>query len=234
MNIIVYADFNCPCCYLASLRADSLALAGAAGVDWRAVEHDRSLPLTGVRTDAGETSWHRRLAEARTLARPGEQVSGALPLLISNTRAAVSAYAEAVSDGIAGDLRRRLFRAIWIQGLHLSDAYDVRAVVRELVWPGGDALARLQSPSMPAPLGHDPDLAHVVRRSGGVITPDGGPLTTVGFRRIRRWRAEWAALPQQVVPAVIDADGDWHGGADGLRYLASVAGMARPRRGRAA
>jgi hypothetical protein len=49
--------------------------------------------------------------------------------MISNTGAAVAAYAEAVADGIAGKLRRRLFRAIWVQRRHISSAYEVRRLV---------------------------------------------------------------------------------------------------------
>jgi hypothetical protein len=36
--------------------------------------------------------------------------------VISNTRAAVSAYAEAITDGIQDRLRLRLFESIWAQG----------------------------------------------------------------------------------------------------------------------
>ena len=47
------------------------------------------------------------------LALPGEHVPPATPSapVISNTRAAMAAYAEAVIDGVAAELRRRLFRA---------------------------------------------------------------------------------------------------------------------------
>lgn len=67
---------------------------------------------------------------------------------------------------------------------------------------------------------HQMDLAlsaQSVRRSGGTITPDGGSLTTVGWRRIRTWRQDWLAFPNQVIPA--------------LRYLAGLAGaMSVPAR----
>ncbi len=51
MTVTVYGDFNCPYSYLASQRADLLSRAGVA-VDWRAVEHDRGLPVTGSRPDS--------------------------------------------------------------------------------------------------------------------------------------------------------------------------------------
>jgi len=90
---------------------------------------------------------------------------------------------------------------------------------------------RLASPDLPSLLLRDPDLARIVRRSGGTIAPDGGPLTTAGWRRIRRWRQEWLALPSQVIPAVIGADEVVRPGIQGLRWLADLARAAglRPR-----
>lgn len=40
MKVIVYGDFNCPYCYLASQRSARLARDGMTEIDWRAVEHD--------------------------------------------------------------------------------------------------------------------------------------------------------------------------------------------------
>jgi 2-hydroxychromene-2-carboxylate isomerase len=176
MNVIVYGDFNCPYSYLASQRADLLSRAGVA-VDWRAVEHDRGLPVTGSRPDSDRAAWDRELAEVASLAWPGEEVPAGPPVLVSNTKAAVAAYAEAVSDGVADELRRRLFRAIWVRRLHLSSAYEVRRLVTGLMWPAEDITARLASPDLPSLLLRDPDLARIVRRLGGTIAPDGGPLT---------------------------------------------------------
>jgi hypothetical protein len=52
--------------------------------------------------------------------------------VVSNTRAAVAAYAEAVTDGVEDKLRHRLFDAIWTQRRNLSGAYDVRRVITEV------------------------------------------------------------------------------------------------------
>lgn len=43
--------------------------------------------------------------------------------MISNTGAAVAAYAEAVTDGVQDDLRRSLFAEIWVNRRHLSSPY---------------------------------------------------------------------------------------------------------------
>ncbi len=225
MTVLVYGDFNCPYSYLASQRADRLSRTGAAPVEWRAVEHDRALAVTGTPSDRDGAAWQRELAEVALLALPGEQAPIAPPL-VSNTRAAVAAYAEAVTDGLAGEMRRRLFRAIWVEGQNISSAYQVRRMVTGLMWPPEDIRDRLASPELPSLMNRDPDLARIVRNSGGTITPDGGPLTTAGYRRIRQWRGEWLRQPLHTVPAVIGPDGIRHSGADGLRYLADRAGLS--------
>jgi 2-hydroxychromene-2-carboxylate isomerase len=226
VNVIIYADFNCPYSYLASLRVDRLIRSGTAEVDWRAVEHDRGLAVTGTPSAASRAAWDRELAEVGALALPGERPPAAPPPVVSNTTAAVAAYAEAVTDGIQDELRRRLFHAIWAEGRHMSSAYQVRRLITDLMWPAESVLARLASPDLPGALDHDPDLTRIVRRSGGTIAPDGGPLTTTGYRRIRQWRQEWLALPRQVVPAVTGPGGSVYSGSDGLRYLADLAGLA--------
>ena len=200
MSVIVYGDFNCPYSYLASQRADQLIRGGMARVEWRAVEHDRALAVTGTHAEADSATWERELAEVAALALPGEDAPAAPPPMVSNTGAAVAAYTEAFIDGIADELRRRLFR---------------------LMWPPEDIRDRLASPDVPSLLHRDSDLARIVRRSGGTIAPDGGPLATAGWRRIRQWRGDWLVLPSQVIPAVIGLDGILRSGADGLRYLAA-------------
>ena len=79
---------------------------------------------------------------------------------------------------------------------------------------------------LPRPLDHDPDLTRIMRRSGGTIAPDGGPVSTAGFRRIRQWRQDWLALPGQVIPAVIIPDGTTLAGTGALACLARLAARA--------
>jgi 2-hydroxychromene-2-carboxylate isomerase len=68
VKVIIYGDFNCPYSYLASQRADRLARGGIARVDWRAVEHDHGLALTGAPAEADRAAWDTELAEAAALA----------------------------------------------------------------------------------------------------------------------------------------------------------------------
>ena len=69
MRVIVYADFNCVYCYLASQRADRLVRDGKADVEWRAVEHRRRLPVTGVKSRPGGADGEDDIAGAMQLVR---------------------------------------------------------------------------------------------------------------------------------------------------------------------
>jgi hypothetical protein len=185
--------------------------------------------VAGTKPPPGSVGAQDDLAEAAQLALPGEQLPALPPSVISNTRAAVSAYAEAISDGIQDRLRLRLFESIWAQGRNISSAYDVRRVVAALLWPADPIYPHLVSPDLPTPVLHDPDPMRIVRREGGTITPDGGPLTTAAYNRVRQWREQWLALfepapSEPAIPAVIGPDGAVHAGQDGLRCLAGILG----------
>lgn len=225
MSVIIYGDFNCPRSYLASQRATALAVQGIAEIDWRAVEHEPGLPLTGTPSDADEKKWQSALAEVADLALPGDQVPAAPPSTVSNTAACVAAYAESMDDGIQDEVRQRLFHAIWAEGRHVSSAYEVRRIVASLTWTPGEASSRLYSPDVPGSLDHDPDMRRIMRRAAGTVAPDGGPLSTAAYQRVQRWRQEWLALPEQSTPTVLGPQGPL-AGADGLAYLADLAHAA--------
>ena len=180
MKVIVYGDFNSLYCYLASQRADRLVREGKADVEWCAVEHRPRLPVTGAKPPPGSVGAQDDLAEAAQLALPGEQLPAGPPAVISNTRAAVSAYAEAVADGIQARLRLRLFELICPGTQHEQR-------VRRTAGGRGPSVADrsdLSAPGQPRPARSGaarPDPMRIVRREGGTITPDGGPLTTAAY-----------------------------------------------------
>jgi DSBA-like thioredoxin domain-containing protein len=207
MHLIVYGDFNCPYSYLASQRADALVRAGRAEVEWCAVEHDWRLALTGIRSGSGPARWQRELAEVAALAGPDEQAPGAVPALVSNTGAAVAAYAEAVADGVQDELRRSLFSEIWVRLRHLSGPSEVRRLVRAQMYPAGPPGESLAVPDLPARIHHHAAPSTLPRLSGCTISPAGGPLTGGGHRRIGQWRREWLADSGGVVPALSLPDG---------------------------
>jgi 2-hydroxychromene-2-carboxylate isomerase len=228
MHLIVYGDFNCPYSYLASQRADTLARLGEVDVEWRAVEHDPGLPLNGLPSSGDQEKWKRELAEVAALARPGERPPSSAPRLISNTTAAVAAYAEAVTDGVEAELRRRLFSEIWEFQRHLSSPYEIRKLVAELMYPPTPLREPLATPDMPARAHRSRDLRRLPRLSGGTIAIDGGPLTSEGYHRIKQWRQEWQAGAGQVVPALDAGDGEMVPGVAALIRLGELADAAEP------
>ena len=121
MQLVIYGDFNCPFSALASSRAERLVQAGAARVDWRAVEHDPDIPLGGEPVpDSIDDELDRELEQVRGLLQAGERFQLRRPRVRSNTRAAVEHYA-------GSDPRRReavraaLFQRYWMDGDDLGD-----------------------------------------------------------------------------------------------------------------
>lgn len=219
MRLVVIADFNSPLCYLDGLWVDQ-RLADGAEIDWRAVEHAPGLSALGMAAVAAP-AFARELAEAGQLPAPAgmDELPTVLPQFITNTRAAVAAYAEAVTDGVADEIRRRLLRAIWIERRHLSSAYEVRRILTDVMWPRVP-LGPYRSTTLPRPMSGDPDPWMATRRQGGTIGPDGGPLTTIGYQRIRTWRDEWRELGRPGLPVLIDAHGTLYEAADAVLALA--------------
>ena len=93
MNVVVYGDFNCLLCYLASQRADQLAGTGTAGVEWRA-----------VKGGAAPARWEQEVAQAAALALPGERLPTAPPPTLSSTgpprRPSRARSAASVANGV--------------------------------------------------------------------------------------------------------------------------------------
>ncbi|WP_213454867.1 DsbA family oxidoreductase [Rhizomonospora bruguierae] len=231
MGVIVYGDFNCPYSYLASQRVDMLRRVGVE-VDWRAVEHDPGLSMTGTPSAGAAARSGQNPAAIALPAPPAEHRPDAAPPLVSNTLAAVSAYAEAVTDGVQHEVRRALFDAIWLDGRHLSGAYDVRALVAAITYPPYPIAPYLISPELPPPGYGDPGTLRITRMLGGTVAPNGIPLTTTGWRRVRRWRDDWLAVAGNTVPVAVAPDGAAYRGIQALAYLADLldgsAGGATP------
>lgn len=216
---ILYADFNSPLCYLAGLWVDQRAAEGA-GTDWRAIEHAPGISHLGVAGDAAPWALQREFAEAARLPVPnGAGLPDALPPVVSNTQAAVAAYAEAVTDGVHDEIRRRLLRAIWLGQRHLSNAYEVRRIIADVMYPYAP-IGPYRGSELPQPLTGAFDPWKATRAQGGTIVFDGGPLTTVGYRRIRAWREQWRALDRPRLPVLVDDRGAIYDGPDAITRLA--------------
>ncbi len=115
---VVYADFNCPFCYALNERLHTLGLEDQ--VDYRSVQHASAVSSA----DSGLEVLTALTAEVAKLRRRAPSVPIAVPLFRPNT-AAASELLNAVANqypGRASQLRRRIFRALWVHGLDISDA----------------------------------------------------------------------------------------------------------------
>ena len=130
MKLIVYGDFNCPLSYAASARVDVIHEQRFASVEWRAVEHDPSIPADGRRLDTrfAEVT-NRQIATIKSRLRPRESLSLRVPPFQSNTAAATVAYANAPAE-TSNEVRRRLFRAVWAVGRNVSDPAEIARITR--------------------------------------------------------------------------------------------------------
>lgn len=197
---VIYADFTCPACYLASLRVDRLLAAKLPAPDWRAVEHRPRLPFSGLRLDAAARDLRdRELAATRRLLRPGEELPTSAPGALPHTASAVAAYAEAYEAGVADLVRPLLFRAYWIDGMDIGDP----EVLRRLL-PGAFRQGR-----------HTSDAIH---QFGYAVTSQHAPLTYAAGRRMREWERDWLALGSRVELTLV-ADGAALTGEQALGHL---------------
>ncbi|MEO6790071.1 MAG: hypothetical protein ABI187_03815 [Ornithinibacter sp.] len=195
--MIIYGDFTCPLCYLTSWRADVLEGTPYA-VDWRAVEHQPGLPLTGLRTGHREVdALTSRWGDMNSHRIPGEVLPGRSPSFLASTRAAVAGYAEAYGAGVAERARRELFRAYWVRGLDIGNPEVLRGVL-------GDTIRNGTSSSQPL---HD---------WGYAVTSARGPITTVAFHLIRDWHHQWSELGSPRAPLLVADDGSTAAGGEVL------------------
>lgn len=190
MSAVVYADFSCPACYLASLRVDRLIAAGHPVPEWRAVEHRPRLPLTGLRLDpSAQIVRSQELDEVRLLADPDrERLPDRAPALLPHGGSPVAAYAEACVAEASDRVRRLLFHAYWVEGKDIGDP----EVLRRLLPPAFGRVTRTGDP---------------VRDFGCLVTSQHGPITTAAYRLTRQWQRDWLALGAGVDLTLATDDG---------------------------
>ncbi|MGH9025782.1 MAG: DsbA family protein [Acidimicrobiia bacterium] len=127
-QLVVYGDFNCPFSALASHRAERLERTGRFSVDWRAVEHEPSIPPTGQPVQGKlADELDGELEQVRGLLVAGEEFSLRRPPVRSNTAAATTTYA-GVEPTRRPAVRAELFRWYWTEGGDLADGQHLREI----------------------------------------------------------------------------------------------------------
>jgi hypothetical protein len=180
VNDVVYADFTCPACYLASLRVDRLLAAGRPVPDWRAVEHRPRLPVTGIRLDtSARATRDQELDRIRRQLRPDERLPEDAPSRLPHSGSAVAAYAEAYEAGVADLVRQLLFRAYWVDDQDIGDPEVLRRLLPDAFRQGTRT-------------------SDGTRGFGYAVTSQHGPVTIAAANRIQRWQRDWLALGSPV------------------------------------
>jgi diguanylate cyclase (GGDEF)-like protein len=127
-NFIVYADFNCPFCYALNERLNVMGLGDR--VDFRSVLHDPAASSVNAELEV-LTELTREVAEVR---RRAPSIEIAVPLFRPDS-APASVLVDAVSKKFparASHLRRRIFQALWVEGLDISHADILQFLLDEL------------------------------------------------------------------------------------------------------
>jgi hypothetical protein len=135
--------------------------AGAYEIDWRAIQHDPTLPAVGERVEGRlAAALAVEVATIRDLSERDLRLDLTVPPVRSNTAAACAAFATANDDRDA--LRRRLFFAVWVEGRNIGDPAvlgRLHAVSRDVALAGQwqaefDALPRPITPTLVLPDGY--------------------------------------------------------------------------------
>jgi hypothetical protein len=159
--LTIYGDFNCPFSALGSARADVLLAAGTHAIEWRAIQHDTTIPIGGELVEGDvAAALASEVAKIRELSAHDVRLHLVVPSVRSNTAVASEAFAAATND--ADELRRRLFAAVWTEGRNLGDLTQLDrlgAVARDVAtarrWQDEfEALPRPITPTLVLPDGY--------------------------------------------------------------------------------
>lgn len=203
MTLAVLADVTTPESLVASWLVDRLAEHGVE-VAWRAVQGGsqhlvatRPLPVDDALADAERV---RRLAATFGLELPEPWQ---YPTVLPANTPAIAALAEADCSGVLDSVRRRLYRAYWMDRLDVGSPELLRTLL---------SLHFLRGIQRPSPIGD----------FGYAVSIGGGPVTSLGWHRMRRWQEQWNDAGRPVLPAVARDDDEPVSGEDALRALADA------------
>ena len=99
MTLTIHGDFNCPFSALASARADVLLARGSHQIEWRAIQHDTTIPAAGEPVDGDRAlALAEEVATILELSKQDLRLHLVVPPIRSNTALATAAFAAAGED----------------------------------------------------------------------------------------------------------------------------------------
>jgi predicted DsbA family dithiol-disulfide isomerase len=139
-SVVIYGDFNCPFSAVASARADRLSAAGRLRVDWRCVEHDRTIgPNETSLTPEQKSGFRAELDQVEELLAPGEPNRFRVPSRRLNTRDLNHIYV-ATPPAHRPGLRAALYDAYWFDDRDLTSDRVISEIIERVTArePGRD------------------------------------------------------------------------------------------------
>lgn len=143
LTVIVYSDYICPFCFIASQRVERLGQEMGVGVDWRGLEIHPETPPQGVPTPP-----HLR----RYLEDEGGSVQGLaqedeielrVPSLVSNSHLALLAGEFARGQGKFPEYHQAVFRAYFQEGQDIGQKSVLEGLLKGLGLDSGGLEAYL-------------------------------------------------------------------------------------------
>ena len=134
-RILVVSDFNCPYCYTLNEWIEALGMSDH--VRWVGIEHRPSLPSAGANSNEERRTMTTEVEDVRQRA---PEVGAQSPPLWSNSNAAVALQnaVEVDHPDRSSELRLRIFRAYWQDGVLLSKPGFLTGLCDELGIPPVD------------------------------------------------------------------------------------------------
>lgn len=119
-KVVIYGDFNCPFSWLAHRRARHQQEQCRLRFDWRPIEHDAEIPLSGVPVSQSRRGqFEQELSQIREILVDGERNVLRVPTRRTNTRRINSLFASAPKTERA-DLARSVFDAYWVDDIDVN------------------------------------------------------------------------------------------------------------------
>lgn len=200
MTLVVLADVTTPESLVASQLVDRL-LDHRVDVAWRAVQAagthlftTRPLPADGA---VARSERVRALAAEFEIHLPEPWTH---PTTLPSNAPAVAALAEADCSGVLRSVRQRLFRAYWMDRLDIGNPDTLRTLL---------SLHFLRGIQRPSPVGD----------FGYAVSIGGGPVTTLGWRRMHEWQQLWVDSGKPELPAVLGSGDGVVSGEAALQVL---------------
>lgn len=126
MKVTVFYDYNCPFCYIASVRLGALAGEFKLEIEWKGIEIHPEFPPEGIKR--GRSRKSHSIKEVITEEAASDGIEFRFPGFAANSRLALEAAEFAKAAGRFESFHRAVYDAYFRHGRNIGDP----AVIREI------------------------------------------------------------------------------------------------------